>query len=57
MRFINLYFVGWVVFVFGVLLALWKAGDSSARRAGMDRNRRGDRARHRDHVLRRIGEA
>jgi hypothetical protein len=26
MRFINLYFVGWVIFVFGVALALWKAG-------------------------------
>jgi hypothetical protein len=26
MRFINLYFVGWIVFVLGVTLALWKAG-------------------------------
>jgi hypothetical protein len=26
MRFINLYFVGWIVFVLGIALALWKAG-------------------------------
>ena len=26
MRFINMYFVGWIIFVFGVTLALWKAG-------------------------------
>ena len=26
MKFINLYLVGYVVFVIGVLLALWKAG-------------------------------
>jgi hypothetical protein len=26
MRFINLYLVGYVVFVLGVLLALWRAG-------------------------------
>ena len=26
MRFINLYFVGWIIFVLGVTLALWKAG-------------------------------
>ena len=26
MRFINLYFVGWIVFVLGITLALWKAG-------------------------------
>ncbi len=26
MRFINMYFVGWVVFVLGVALALWKVG-------------------------------
>jgi len=26
MRFINMYFAGWIVFVIGVTLALWKAG-------------------------------
>jgi hypothetical protein len=26
MRFINLYLVGWIVFVLGVVLAMWKAG-------------------------------
>jgi hypothetical protein len=26
MRFINLYLVGWIVFVLGIGLALWKAG-------------------------------
>ena len=26
MRFINLYFVGYIVLVFGIVLALWKAG-------------------------------
>ena len=25
-RFINMYFVGWIIFVIGVGLALWKAG-------------------------------
>jgi len=25
-RFINLYFVGYIVLVFGIVLALWKAG-------------------------------
>jgi hypothetical protein len=26
MRFVNMYFVGYVVFMLGVLLALWKTG-------------------------------
>ncbi|HEX7780383.1 MAG TPA: hypothetical protein VF424_14145 [Vicinamibacterales bacterium] len=26
MRFINMYFIGWVIFVIGVVLALWKSG-------------------------------
>jgi hypothetical protein len=26
MRFVNMYFVGWVVFVIGVTLALWYSG-------------------------------
>lgn len=26
MRFVNLYLVGWIVFVLGISLGLWKAG-------------------------------
>ena len=26
MRFVNMYFVGWIVFVLGVALALWYSG-------------------------------
>ena len=54
MRFINLYFVGWVIFVFGVTLALWKAGILCARRAGLDRDWTRHRAWHRHHVFRGI---
>jgi hypothetical protein len=26
MRYVNLYLVGWIVFVLGVVLAMWKSG-------------------------------